>query len=373
MKILALSGSLRAASINSAVLRTVRLLAPVSMEVYLFARLGDLPLYNPDLENAPPAAAQLLRNEVASADALLIASPEYAHGVTGTIKNALDWLVGFEGFVNKPVVVLNATPRAHHADAALRETLTTMSANLIEAASITLPLPSANVTEENLLALPEISALLNGVLAQIQREVMNPYLDSSHYIDSQHPLIVAKAAKFAEGCADEEEIAKRCFEFVRDQIKHSWDYRQNPLTCKASEVLIHGTGYCYAKSHLLAALLRANGIPAGLCYQRLTIDGDQPFFCLHGLNAVYLQQYGWYRIDARGNKRGVNAEFCPPLEKLAFPIVNPLEQDLPGIRAEPLPAVVKALTENQTVEQVYDNLPDVDPQNTVAAPGGIMS
>jgi hypothetical protein len=135
------------------------------------------------------------------------------------------------------------------------------------------------------------------------------------------------------------------------------------VTCKASEVLIHGTGYCYAKSHLLAALLRVNDIPAGLCYQRLTLDGDQPPYCLHGLNALYLQQYGWYRIDARGNKPGVNADFCPPLEKLAFPLVNALEQDLPGIRAEPLPAVVKALTEHQTIEQVYDNLPDFTATN----------
>jgi NAD(P)H-dependent FMN reductase len=364
MKILALSGSLRAASINSAVLRTVRHLAPAAIEVRLFSELGDLPLYNPDLENAPPAVAQQLRNEVAAVDGLLIASPEYAHGVTGTIKNALDWLVAFEGFVDKPVAVLNATPRAHHADAALRETLITMSATLIEAASITLPLPSANIGEAELLAMPEIVSLLTGVLAKIQRTVkllpeLKPFLNSSLYIDSQHPAIVAQAAKLADGCAGEEEIAKRCFEFVRDEIKHSWDYRLNPVTCKASEVLIHGTGYCYAKSHLLAALLRANGIPAGLCYQRLTIDGDRPPFCLHGLNAVYLPQHGWYRIDARGNKPGVNADFCPPLEKLAFPIVNPLEQDLPGIRAEPLPAVVEALTENQTVEQVYDNLPDI--------------
>jgi len=364
MKILALSGSLRAASINSAVLRVVRELAPASIEVRLFTTLGDLPLYNPDLESAPPPVAQLLRDEVASADALLIASPEYAHGVTGTIKNALDWLVAFEGFLNKPVAVLNATPRAHHADAAHRETLITMSAKLIEAASIALPLPSANISEAELLAAPELVSLLGGVLTQIecavnQSPAMKPYLDSSLYIDTQHPAIVAQAAKLAVGCADEEEIAKRCFEFVRDEIKHSWDYRMNPVTCTASEVLIHGTGYCYAKSHLLAALLRANGIPAGLCYQRLTIDGDQPPHCLHGLNAVYLQQYGWYRIDARGNKPGVNADFCPPLERLAFPITNPLEQDLPGIRAEPLPAVIKALTENQTVEQVYQNLPDI--------------
>jgi len=251
---------------------------------------------------------------VAVADALLIASPEYAHGVTGTIKNALDWLVAFEGFVDKPVAVLNATPRAHRADAALRETLITMSATLIEAASITLPLPSANIGEAELLAAPEIASLLTSVLAQIERAVntslaIKRYLDSSLYIDSQHPSIVAQAAKLADGCADDEEIAKRCFEFVRDEIKHSWDYRLNPVTCKASDVLLHGTGYCYAKSHLLAALLRSNGIPAGLCYQRLTLEAEGSSYCLHGLNAVYLKRYGWYRMDARGNKPGVAAEF----------------------------------------------------------------
>jgi NAD(P)H-dependent FMN reductase len=365
MKILALSGSLRAESINSAVLRTVRHLASASIEVCLFSGLGDLLLYNPDLENAPPAVAQQLRNEVAVADALLIASPEYAHGVTGAIKNALDWLVAFEGFADKPVAVLNATPRAHHADAALRETLITMSATLIEDASITLLLPSANIGEAELLAAPEIASLLTGVLAKIERAVnsspaIKQYLNSSLYIDSQHSVIVAQATKLADGCADEEEIAKRCFEFVRDEIKHSWDYRLNPVTCKASEVLTYGTGYCYAKSHLLAALLRANGILAGLCYQRLTLEADGSSYCLHGLNAVYLKRYGWYRMDARGNKPGVAAEFCPPLEKLAFTLVDPLEQDLPGILAEPLPAVVKTLTENQTVEQVYGRLPDIE-------------
>ena len=147
---------------------------------------------------------------------------------------------------------------------------------------------------------------------------MQHYLASSEYIDWQHPLITAKAAELANGCQNDEAIAKRSFEFVRDHIKRSWDYRQNPVTCKASDVLLHGTGYCYAKSHVLAALLRANSIPAGLCYQRLTIANDAPPYCLHGLNAVYLKDYGWYRIDARGNKAEVDAQFTPPVERLAF-------------------------------------------------------
>ncbi len=189
---------------------------------------------------------------------------------------------------------------------------------------------------------------------------MKYYLACSEYIDWKHPLIITKAAELSEACLSEESIAKRCFEFVRDAIKHSWDYRLNPVTCIASDVLINGTGYCYAKSHLLSALLRANAIPAGLCYQRLTIETDGPPHCLHGLNAVYLKQYGWYRVDARGNKPGVAAEFCPPLEKLAFPIVDALERDFQEIWAEPLPLVIKALTENKTVEQVFDNLPDIE-------------
>ncbi len=189
---------------------------------------------------------------------------------------------------------------------------------------------------------------------------LEQYLDSSEYIDWDHPLVAAKAAELAEGCDSDEAVAKRCFEFVRDAIKHSWDYRMNPVTCSASDVLIHDTGYCYAKSHLLAALLRANAIPAGLCYQRLTVENDSPPYCLHGLNAVYLERHGWYRIDARGNKPGVAAEFCPPTEKLAFPIIDALEKDFPQILAEPLPLVIEALTQYKTVEEVFENLPDAE-------------
>lgn len=189
---------------------------------------------------------------------------------------------------------------------------------------------------------------------------MKEYLESGEYIDWTHPAVAAKARELAEGCRSDEDIAKRCFEFVRDRIKHSWDCRLNPVTCKASDVLHSGTGYCYAKSHLLAALLRANGVPAGLCYQRLAVEEIGPPFSLHGLNAVHLKRFGWYRIDARGNRRGIAAEFTPPTEKLAFPARNAGERDLPGIHPVPLPPVVRALTENETVEAVYAHLPDID-------------
>lgn len=190
---------------------------------------------------------------------------------------------------------------------------------------------------------------------------MNPYLASSSSIDWDSPPVRAQAALLAEGANDDEALARRCFEFVRDQIRHSWDHRCGPVTLRASEVLAHRSGYCFAKSHLLAALLRANGIPAALCYQRLSLDGAGAPYCLHGLNAVFLPAHGWYRIDARGNKPGIDARFAPPHEHLAFPIVAGAECDIEGLFAEPLPVVIDALSRHSTIEQVYQNLPDIEP------------
>ena len=187
---------------------------------------------------------------------------------------------------------------------------------------------------------------------------MEMYLEATEYIDWQQPDVLKKAQSLAAGLLTDEAVAKACFEFVRDEIKHSWDYQMNPVTCKASDVLLHGTGYCYAKSHLLAALLRANQIPAGLCYQRLTISNDQPPFCLHGLNAVYLKQHGWYRIDPRGNKEGVDAQFIPPLEQLAFPIVSDGEADFLDVLTRPLSTVLNVLTSYTGYLAVANNLPD---------------
>ena len=138
------------------------------------------------------------------------------------------------------------------------------------------------------------------------------------------------------------------------------DFRRNPVTCKASDVLLHGTGYCYAKSHLLAALLRANGISAGLCYQRLVLDERGPRLSYHGLNAVYLHRI---RVVSRRSCAAISLAsvpyFDPPVERLAFAVASPGEADLPGIYAEPIPAVVKVLLENTTYDQVYRNLPDI--------------
>ena len=187
-------------------------------------------------------------------------------------------------------------------------------------------------------------------------------MESSKYINWRNPEIKELAKFLSSGLPDEESISKNCFEWVRDNIKHSSDFKLNPVTCKASDVLIHKTGYCYAKSHLLAALLRANNIPAGLCYQRLSVaeDNGDTSYCLHGLNAVFLKNHGWYRIDARGNKEGVNAQFSPPEEQLAFSINLKFEADLPEIWSEPLPIIVSVLNKYETYEDVYYNLPDIE-------------
>ena len=141
---------------------------------------------------------------------------------------------------------------------------------------------------------------------------MDEYLRPTEVMDCDHPEVRHLARALADGVSDPTAIAKRSFEWVRDEIRHSGDFQVNQPTCAASEVLRHKAGWCYAKSHLLAALLRANGIPAGLCYQRLAMDGGTHRFMLHGLNAVLLPEFGWYRIDPRGNKPGVDARFDPP-------------------------------------------------------------
>jgi transglutaminase-like putative cysteine protease len=189
---------------------------------------------------------------------------------------------------------------------------------------------------------------------------MKPYLKETHIINWRHPDILTLAAELSQECTSPVEIAKNCFEWVRDNIDHSWDFKRNPVTYIASDVLKHSTGYCYAKSHLLCALLRANHIPAGFCYQRLSIEDTGAIYCLHGLNAVFLDDYGWYRMDARGNKAGVNAQFTPPMEQLAFAAAGKLESDFIEIWPDPLDIVITVLENSHTYQEVYDNLPDIE-------------
>jgi transglutaminase-like putative cysteine protease len=181
---------------------------------------------------------------------------------------------------------------------------------------------------------------------------------ASEFIDWDTLAVRELAVQLAKGNASDAQIAGACFHFVRDEIAHTCDAQSGPVTIRASEVLRHRTGFCYAKSHLLAALLRANGIPAALCYQRLSIDGTGHPFCLHGLNAIHLQGIGWYRVDARGNKPGVDAQFDPPFERLAFTLGVAGEFDIPGRFVAPLPEVTAALRHATNWQDLLANLPD---------------
>ncbi|MDD9271765.1 transglutaminase family protein [Paenibacillus sp. GCM10023248] len=152
--------------------------------------------------------------------------------------------------------------------------------------------------------------------------VINDYLIVTEEVDYDHQLIAELTSKLEASSQDQVDFIKKSYEYVRDEIDHSWDIQSSRITCSASETLIHEEGICYAKANLLCAILRRAGIPAGFCYQRLTL-GDTPDtgYCIHALNAVYVQKLEkWIRLDPRGNKPGIHAEFSLDEEKLAFPI-----------------------------------------------------
>jgi len=215
VRILAISGSLRAASLNSALLRAVADLASADIRVELFTGLGNLPLFNPDLEIAdlPPVAdfhARLLE-----ADGVIIASPEYAHGVTGVMKNALDWMVGSEAFLNKPVALLNASPRATIAQAALKETLTVMSAKIVEAASITLPIIGSNLDQQGIAAHTAISTSIREALRAFHTEIVNLQNSKTHTL---YGIKNCDTVKKARNWLDQNGIAYRFHDFRSDGL-----------------------------------------------------------------------------------------------------------------------------------------------------------
>ncbi len=197
--------------------------------------------------------------------------------------------------------------------------------------------------------------------ALIAEPHLQAYLRPTAVIDWQQPQVLAQARALSAG--KPVDTARQCFEWVRDRVLHSVDHRRNPVTCSASEVIQHRTGYCYAKSHLLAALLRANHIPAGFCYQRLSINDDGAPYSLHGFNAIHLQPWGWVRVDARGNRPGIDARFDPPNETFAFAGTLPGEVTFANVLAEPLAMVVEALKAGTSWDEMLKRLPDVEPES----------
>jgi len=183
-----------------------------------------------------------------------------------------------------------------------------------------------------------------------------PFLARSDTIDCDEPSVARLAARIRRG----HDLATICgaYELVRDGFAHSYDIGSQEVSVSASDVIRHGHGICFAKAHLLAALLRANRIPTGLCYQKLARDDQGPAAtCLHGLNAVWLDGK-WRRLDPRGNKPATAIPFDPERERLAYNI-DPArgERDYHEVLAEPLACVLAALRGSRTVAELDRNLP----------------
>lgn len=194
----------------------------------------------------------------------------------------------------------------------------------------------------------------------LQTNIIENYLSEDKIIDYSHPLIQNCIRKNFNRNSDSISLIKFVYEWVRDEIPHSFDINGKTVTLKASDVLKYKEGICFAKAHLLAAFLRALAIPTGFCYQKLILDDEQyPYLILHGLNAVFIKELNkWVRLDSRGNKEGVNAQFNLEKEELAFPVrFEKGELDLPTIYISPLDSVIKSLTKNKTVLSLKENLP----------------
>ena len=189
---------------------------------------------------------------------------------------------------------------------------------------------------------------------------ISEYLKSDDVIDYNNEAITQIADSLYQNAESEIEYIKAAYEFVRDKISHSADINEDIITCSASEVLKAGHGICFAKSHLLAALLRCKSIPTGFCYQKLILDDETaPVLIYHGLNGVYIKECNkWIRLDARGNKEGVNAQFSIDEEQLAFPVrAENGEEDGFVVYHNPDKKILEKLRNNKTRTELWDDLP----------------
>ena len=189
---------------------------------------------------------------------------------------------------------------------------------------------------------------------------MDEYLKKDDVVNYENVNIIQLADSLWSNADSDVEYIKKAYEFVRDNISHSADINEDMLTCSASEVLAEGHGICFAKSHLLAALLRCKSIPTGFCYQKLILDDETaPILIYHGLNGVYIKEYKmWIRLDARGNKEGVNAQFSLESEQLAFPIrAEKGEEDGVVIYPDPDIKILQKFKNNKTRTGLWDDLP----------------
>lgn len=198
---------------------------------------------------------------------------------------------------------------------------------------------------------------------RIESDKLEDYLQEvPPVIQWDTPLVQEKIKEIEAKASTPEDKARLAFELARDGIAHSFDTKSRTITINAEDVLMKKEGICFAKSHLLASLLRGMGIPAGFCYQRVLRKPDNPHsgHALHGLNAVYLEGPGWFRVDPRGNKPGVDAQFTLDHEQLAYPIRTALgEVDYPEVLTVPLPSVLKAMRGAADCHALFWERPEV--------------
>jgi transglutaminase-like putative cysteine protease len=194
---------------------------------------------------------------------------------------------------------------------------------------------------------------------QPEREGFDRYLEDTIVVDWQTPVVFEKAKTLCEGIAAESDRARVLFEFVRDEIDHSFDIETDVVTCNASQVLREGTGLCYAKSHLYVALLRARGLPAGFCYQRVCRDEASARLVLHGFVAVYLSEREcWLAADPRGDNASVQTVFDVEAPSLAYhPDPELGEETIPIIFARPNKQVVDLLDYADSLGRIRAHLP----------------
>jgi len=199
------------------------------------------------------------------------------------------------------------------------------------------------------------------VMPAPESDDLGRYLEDTITIDWQTPEVMTRTRELLDDASDAEERVERLFRFVRDEISHSQDVETEAQTCRASEVLKHATGLCYAKSHLLAGMLRIAGFPTGFCYVRLADEKRSGRFSLHGFNAVYWQpSASWIYLDARGNKENIATEcrFESPWSLAYLPDRERGESFLPFIYRRPGKRIIDLLERAPSLETICRNLPD---------------
>lgn len=205
----------------------------------------------------------------------------------------------------------------------------------------------------------------------VESDNLQDFLEVTDVANFHDPVIANLIADIKASSSDQEEQAEQAFNYARDRVRHSFDANDLVVTIKAPDVLTAGTGICFAKSHLLAALLRGLEIPTGFCYQRVMRRGTpESGFALHGLNASYFPRVGWVRLDPRGNRMGIDSQFSLQEERLAYTInTDAGEVDYPYVYRRPLSSVIQSMQNSKDCHELfYQRPPSIEGEQILHGP-----